>query len=210
MELATTLRYAADPRRAAEDVAAPAGAGLDAVSGGRALLGLGASGPQVIEGWHGRPYDKPLCRTRETVRLCRRIWRREVIDHHSITDMPLPPEEGGRLGKPLKILTRPVRPENPVCVAALGPATVWLTAEIADGWLPTLCIPEGQGGVGRPAGRAGHTAGPGAQPAADRGRRVAGHRRGRRRGQGSHPTMRNVHPVEPEPAKLIETVKNWL
>lgn len=71
-------------------------AGLDAVSGGRALLGLGASGPQVVEGWHGKPYDKPLGRTRETVELCRRIWRRETIDHHGITDMPLPPEKGGR------------------------------------------------------------------------------------------------------------------
>ncbi|MFJ6485189.1 MULTISPECIES: LLM class F420-dependent oxidoreductase [unclassified Streptomyces] len=117
-------------------------AGLDALSGGRALLGLGASGPQVVEGWHGMPYDKPLGRTRETVELCRRIWRRETIDHHGITDMPLPPERGSGLGKPLKILTRPVRPEIPVYIASLGPANVRLTAEIADGWLPTLFIPE--------------------------------------------------------------------
>lgn len=117
-------------------------AGLDAVSGGRALLGLGASGPQVVEGWHGKPYDKPLGRTRETVELCRRIWRRETIDHHGITDMPLPPEKGGRYGKPLKILTRPVRDTIPVHIASLGPANVRLTAEIADGWLPTLFIPE--------------------------------------------------------------------
>ncbi|MFI9051478.1 LLM class F420-dependent oxidoreductase [Streptomyces sp. NPDC053427] len=122
-------------------------AGLDAVSGGRALLGLGASGPQVVEGWHGKPYDKPLGRTRETIDLCRRIWRREIIDHHGITDMPLPPEKGGRLGKPLKILTRPVRPEIPVYVAALGPANVRMTAEVADGWLPTLFIPEKAGAV---------------------------------------------------------------
>ncbi|GLX17664.1 MULTISPECIES: LLM class F420-dependent oxidoreductase [Streptomyces] len=117
-------------------------AGLDAMSGGRALLGLGASGPQVIEGWHGKPYDKPLGRTRETVDLCRRIWRRETIDHHGITDMPLPAAKGGRHGKPLKILTRPVRDRIPVYVASLGPANVALTAEIADGWLPTLFIPE--------------------------------------------------------------------
>ncbi|KPC61021.1 LLM class F420-dependent oxidoreductase [Streptomyces chattanoogensis] len=193
MELATTLQYAGDPRRAAEEVAAletagldaiwvaeaygfdsptimgflaarterakigsailnvysrtPAliaqtAAGLDALSGGRALLGLGASGPQVVEGWHGKPYDKPLGRTRETIDLCRRIWRREVIDHRGITDMPLPKGKGGRLGKPLKILTQPVRPEIPVYVAALGPANVRLTAEVADGWLPTLFIPE--------------------------------------------------------------------
>jgi F420-dependent oxidoreductase-like protein len=117
-------------------------AGLDAISGGRALLGLGASGPQVVEGWHGMAYDKPLGRTRETIELCRRIWRREVIDHHGITDMPLPKEKGGTLGKPLKILTKPVRPEIPVYVASLGPANVRMTAEIADGWLPTLFIPE--------------------------------------------------------------------
>ncbi|MFJ6755716.1 MULTISPECIES: LLM class F420-dependent oxidoreductase [unclassified Streptomyces] len=117
-------------------------AGLDALSGGRALLGLGASGPQVVEGWHGKPYDKPLGRTRETVGLCRRIWRRETIDHHGITDMPLPPERGSGLGKPLKILTRPVRDTIPVYIASLGPANVRLTAEIADGWLPTLFIPE--------------------------------------------------------------------
>ncbi|CAM5674823.1 LLM class F420-dependent oxidoreductase [Streptomyces spiroverticillatus] len=121
---------------------AQTGAGLDAISGGRALLGLGASGPQVIEGWHGKPYDKPLGRTRETVELCRRIWKREVIDHHGITDMPLPKEKGGKLGKPLKILTKPVRDEIPVYVASLGPANVELTAEIADGWLPTLFLPE--------------------------------------------------------------------
>uniref|UniRef100_A0AAU2K0C5 LLM class F420-dependent oxidoreductase n=1 Tax=Streptomyces sp. NBC_00049 TaxID=2903617 RepID=A0AAU2K0C5_9ACTN len=122
-------------------------AGLDALSGGRALLGLGASGPQVVEGWHGKPYDKPLGRTRETVELCRRIWRRETIDHHGITDMPLPPERGSGLGKPLKILTRPVRDAIPVYIASLGPANVRLTAEIADGWLPTLFIPEKAGAV---------------------------------------------------------------
>ncbi|MFF1392824.1 LLM class F420-dependent oxidoreductase [Streptomyces sp. NPDC058287] len=117
-------------------------AGLDAVSGGRAIIGLGASGPQVVEGWHGKAYDKPLGRTRETIELTRRILRREVIDHHGITDMPLPPEKGGRLGKPLKILARPVRSEVPLYVASLGPANVRMTAEIADGWLPTLFIPE--------------------------------------------------------------------
>ena len=121
---------------------AQTGAGLDAISGGRALLGLGASGPQVIEGWHGKPYDKPLGRTRETVELCRRIWKREVIDHHGITDMPLPKEKGGKHGKPLKILTHPVRDTIPLYVASLGPANVRLTAEIADGWLPTLFLPE--------------------------------------------------------------------
>jgi F420-dependent oxidoreductase-like protein len=117
-------------------------AGLDAVSGGRAMLGIGASGPQVVEGWHGRRYDRPLGRTRETIRLARRIWRREVIEHHGITDMPLPASKGGTLGKPLKLLSSPVRDTIPVHVAALGPANVRMTAELADGWLPFLFVPE--------------------------------------------------------------------
>ncbi|MCH6163573.1 LLM class F420-dependent oxidoreductase [Streptomyces marispadix] len=121
---------------------AQTGAGLDVLSEGRALLGLGASGPQVVEGWHGKAYDKPLGRTRETVELCRRIWRREVIDHHGITDMPLPAEKGGKLGKPLKFLNRPQRAEIPLYIASLGPANVRMTAEIADGWLPHLFVPE--------------------------------------------------------------------
>ncbi|MGW4996630.1 LLM class F420-dependent oxidoreductase [Streptomyces hydrogenans] len=117
-------------------------AGLDALTGGRALLGIGASGPQVVEGWHGRRYDRPLGRTREVIQLSRRIWRREVIEHHGITDLPLPPEKGGTLGKPLKLLNHPVRDTVPVYVAALGPANVRMTAEIADGWLPFLYVPE--------------------------------------------------------------------
>jgi F420-dependent oxidoreductase-like protein len=117
-------------------------AGLDAISGGRFRLGLGASGPQVIEGWHGLPYDKPLARTRETVELVRRILRREVIEHHGLVDIPLLPEKGGKLGKPLKILTHPVRDAVPIWLAALGPANVRMTAEIADGWIPSLFLPE--------------------------------------------------------------------
>ncbi|MEV6609671.1 LLM class F420-dependent oxidoreductase [Kutzneria sp. NPDC051319] len=115
-------------------------AGLDAVSGGRALLGLGASGPQVIEGWHGVRYDKPLGRTREVVDLCRRIWRREVITNDGLYPLPLPGGTG--LGKPLKILTKPLRDSIPVYLASLGDKNVELTAEIADGWLPTLFLPE--------------------------------------------------------------------
>ncbi|MEV6162099.1 LLM class F420-dependent oxidoreductase [Streptomyces sp. NPDC052052] len=117
-------------------------AGLDALTGGRALLGIGASGPQVVEGWHGRRYDRPLGRTREVIELSRRIWRREVIEHHGITDLPLPPEKGGTRGKPLKLLNHPVRDTIPVYVAALGPANVRMTAELADGWLPFLYAPE--------------------------------------------------------------------
>ena len=117
-------------------------AGLDAVSGGRAILGIGASGPQVVEGWHGVAYDRPLGRTREVVELCRRIWRREVISHDGIYKLPLPPGQGTGLGKPMKILTHPVRDRIPIYIAALGDRNVRLTAEIADGWMPTLFIPE--------------------------------------------------------------------
>lgn len=117
-------------------------AGLDAVSGGRAVLGLGASGPQVIEGWHGLAYDKPLPRTREVVDIVRRALRREVITNDGQVVIPLPAELGTGLGKPLKMLTRPVRDAVPIYLAALGDRNVRLTAEIADGWLPTMFVPE--------------------------------------------------------------------
>ncbi|MEU4160950.1 LLM class F420-dependent oxidoreductase [Actinoplanes sp. NPDC026670] len=117
-------------------------AGLDAMSGGRAILGLGASGPQVIEGWHGVAYDKPIGRTREIIEICRSIWRREVVTHDGLYQLPLPEGQGTGLGKPLKILTHPVRDSIPVYVAALGGANVRMTAEVADGWLPFLYVPE--------------------------------------------------------------------
>ncbi|MEV0714959.1 LLM class F420-dependent oxidoreductase [Asanoa sp. NPDC050611] len=117
-------------------------AGLDAVSRGRAILGLGASGPQVVEGWHGVEYDRPLGRTREVVEICRRVWRRETVAHDGIYQLPLPAGRGTGLGKPLKLLTRPVRDRIPIYVAALGEANVRMTAEIADGWMPALFIPE--------------------------------------------------------------------
>jgi F420-dependent oxidoreductase-like protein len=117
-------------------------AGLDYVSEGRAILGLGASGPQVIEGWHGLPYTKPLGRTREVVDIVRRAIRREVVTNEGIVDLPLPADQGTGLGKPLKMLTHPVRDAVPIYVAALGPKSVQATAEIADGWLPFLYIPE--------------------------------------------------------------------
>ncbi len=117
-------------------------AGLDNVSGGRAILGLGASGPQVIEGWHGIAYDKPLGRTRETVDIIRRVLRREVLVNDGIIKLPLPEGQGTGLGKPLKILTRPERPAVPIWIAALGQKNVQGTAEYADGWLPILYAPE--------------------------------------------------------------------
>jgi F420-dependent oxidoreductase-like protein len=122
-------------------------AGLDNVSQGRAILGLGASGPQVIEGFHGVPYDRPLGRTREIVDLVRRGLRRETLVHDGIFTLPLPPGEGTGLGKPLKLLTKPQRPDVPIYVAALGPKNVEGVAEYADGWLPFLFVPEKAGEV---------------------------------------------------------------
>ncbi|WP_262012267.1 LLM class F420-dependent oxidoreductase [Micromonospora sp. Mcm103] len=132
-------------------------AGLDAMSGGRAILGLGASGPQVIEGWHGVAYDRPLARTREVIDICRRVWRRETLTNDGLYRLPLPPGEGTGLGKPLKILTHPVRDRIPIHVASLGDRNVRMTAEIADGWLPFLYDPRRAGdvwGAALAAGRA--------------------------------------------------------
>lgn len=119
-------------------------AGIDALSDGRFHLGLGASGPQVIEGFHGVPYTNPLGRTREIVEICRDVWRREAPLVHAGKNftLPLPSEQGTGLGKPLKIIAHPLRSDIPVWIAALGEKNVALTAEIADGWLPILFIPE--------------------------------------------------------------------
>ncbi|QLL07388.1 LLM class F420-dependent oxidoreductase [Mycobacterium vicinigordonae] len=117
-------------------------AGLDHLSDGRALLGLGASGPQVVEGWHGAVYDRPLERTREIIEICRRVWRREVLRNEGIYPIPLPSGQGTGLGKPLKIINCPIRPSIPIFVAALGAKNVQLAAEVADGWLPTMFVPE--------------------------------------------------------------------
>ncbi len=117
-------------------------AGLDNVSGGRAVIGLGASGPQVIEGFHGLPYDKPLGRTREIVELLRMGLRREALVSDGIYQLPLPADQGLGLGKPLKLLNKPERSVIPLWVAALGQKNVQGTAEYADGWLPFLFHPE--------------------------------------------------------------------
>ncbi|WP_235738511.1 LLM class F420-dependent oxidoreductase [Nocardioides alcanivorans] len=118
--------------------------GLDNVSGGRALLGLGASGPQVIEGFHGVPYSKPLARTAEIIDILRKGMRREPLVNDGIINLPLGKEAGAitGLGKPLKLLTKPERPSIPIYVAALGPKNVEQAAELADGWLPHLFWPE--------------------------------------------------------------------
>jgi F420-dependent oxidoreductase-like protein len=118
-------------------------AGVDALSNGRAVLGIGASGPQVIEGFHGVVYDAPVTRTREIIEICRKVWKRErLVFEGKKYKMPLGPDEGTGLGKALKLITHPVREEVPITVAALGPKSVAMTAELADGWLPIFYYPE--------------------------------------------------------------------
>jgi F420-dependent oxidoreductase-like protein len=133
-------------------------AGLDYVSGGRFNLGLGASGPQVIEGWHGVPYDAPLGRTREIIDICRKVWARERLEYQGrYYQVPLPPGQGTGLGKPLKLINHPVRDHIPVILAAIGPKNTELAAELAEGWEPIFYLPEKAGQIwGGPlaAGRA--------------------------------------------------------
>jgi F420-dependent oxidoreductase-like protein len=117
---------------------------LDALSGGRFLLGLGLSGPQVVEGWHGVPYGKPLGKTREYVEIVRKaIQRVEPLEydgeHYQI---PYRGPDATGLGKPLKSILHPLRDRIPIYLAAIGPKNVALTAEIADGWLPIFYSPE--------------------------------------------------------------------
>jgi F420-dependent oxidoreductase-like protein len=116
---------------------------LDHLSNGRLLLGLGVSGPQVIEGWYGRPSNKPLARTREYVEVIRKALRREGPLENDGEFYPLPyrGEGSSGLGKPLKIMTHPLRSEIPIFLGAEGPKNVAQTAEIADGWLPLYYSP---------------------------------------------------------------------
>lgn len=118
-------------------------AGVDAMTDGRCILGLGASGPQVIEGFHGVPYDAPVGRTREIIDICRMTWKRERVTYEGrYYNLPLPEGQGTGLGKPLKTIAHPVREHIPIYVASLGPANVRMTAEKADGWLPIFYLPE--------------------------------------------------------------------
>jgi len=119
-------------------------AGCDFVSDGRFILGLGASGPQVIEGFHGVPYEKPMVRIKEYIESCRMIWKREEkFEYHGQTvEVPLPEGQGTGLGKPLKIINHPVRPNIPIWWASLMGLSVTATAELADGWLPIFFDPE--------------------------------------------------------------------
>ena len=119
-------------------------AGCDYVSDGRFILGLGASGPQVIEGFHGVPYEKPMQRIKEYIEACRMIWKREEkFNYQGQTfQAPLPEGQGTGLGKPLKIINHPVRADIPIWWASLKDRSVEATAEIADGWLPIMFVPE--------------------------------------------------------------------
>jgi len=132
---------------------------LDGLSGGRFRLGLGVSGPQVVEGWHGQPFGKPLAKTREYVEIVRAALRRDVVAHEG-EHYRIPYDGPGAtgLGKPLKLMLRPLRAEIPIYLAAIGPKNVALAAEIADGWLPIFVDPErfdaafGASLAGAPAG----------------------------------------------------------
>lgn len=118
-------------------------AGLDYVSDGRFRLGIGTSGPQVMEGFHGVPFDAPLGRTREVVEICRKVWRRENVEFDGrYYQIPLPADRGSGLGKPMHLINHPVRERIPITIAALGPKNVELTAEIAEGWQPVFFYPE--------------------------------------------------------------------
>jgi F420-dependent oxidoreductase-like protein len=115
---------------------------LDLLSGGRVLLGLGVSGPQVVEGWHGVPYGKPLARTREYVEILRAIWARKEPLSYQGQEYQIPYPGGTGLGKPLKLTLHPLRPRIPIYLAAIGPKNIEVTGEIADGWLPIFYAPE--------------------------------------------------------------------
>lgn len=120
---------------------AMAAATLDHLSGGRLILGVGVSGPQVVEGWYGVPFSNPLARTREYVRLLREMWRREGPVTSAGPHFMLPYPGGSGLGKPMKLNIHPLRPTIPIYVGAEGPKNVALAAEIADGWLPLFAHP---------------------------------------------------------------------
>lgn len=116
---------------------------IDALSGGRFILGLGTSGPQVIEGWHGVPFSKPMARTRDTIEICRKVWLGEKVTHDGKAfSLPLPEGEGTGLGKPLKFMNKVLRQDIPIVVASIGPKNVELTAELANGWQPIHFVPD--------------------------------------------------------------------
>ncbi|MBU1801688.1 MAG: LLM class F420-dependent oxidoreductase [Actinobacteria bacterium] len=120
---------------------------LDHLSGGRVVLGMGVSGPQVVEGWYGQPFSKPLARTREVVDIIRKVLAREAPVTNDGPHYPLPFTGAGSvgLGKPLKPIVHPLRPDIPIWLGAEGPKNVAQTAEIADGWIPIFYTPKSAG-----------------------------------------------------------------
>jgi F420-dependent oxidoreductase-like protein len=132
-------------------------AGCDYVTGGRFVLGLGTSGPQVIEGFHGVPFSKPRSRTLDVIQVVRKTLAREApLAHRGATiTVPLPPDLGTGLGKALKMIDHPVRPSVPIWWASMLGRAVESTAEVADGWMPLMFVPEASGAIWGPALRAG-------------------------------------------------------
>ncbi|HET8977174.1 MAG TPA: LLM class F420-dependent oxidoreductase [Solirubrobacteraceae bacterium] len=134
---------------------------LDHLSGGRVILGLGVSGPQVVEGWYGQPFAKPLARMREYIGILRDIWAREGPVTNDGPHYPLPVPDGTGLGKPLKSSLRPLRTDIPIYLAAEGPKNIAMAGELCDGWLALFYSPHHDGfyrealeeGLGRPAAR---------------------------------------------------------
>ena len=114
---------------------------IDHLSGGRLILGIGVSGPQVVEGWYGQPFPKPMARTREFVTLLRQMLRREGPVSFEGKHYQLPHKGGAGLGKPLKLITKPLRADVPIYLGAEGPKNVAMAAEIGDGWLPLFFSP---------------------------------------------------------------------
>lgn len=115
---------------------------IDHLSGGRLILGVGVSGPQVVEGWYGQPFPKPLGRTREWIELFRKMVKRQEPVTYEGEHYTLPYPGGSGLGKPLKLITHPLRDYIPVYMGAEGPKNVALATKVADGWLPLFCSPD--------------------------------------------------------------------
>ena len=151
---------------------------LDHLCGGRHMLGLGVSGPQVVEGWYGQPFPKPLARTREYVDIIRQVWAREkpVTSDGPHYPLPLTGERATGLGKPLKPITHPLRADIPIMLGAEGPKNVALAAEICDGWLPIFYTPADGRHLQRVAGRGVRPAGCTPQPRGLRDLRDGQHR----------------------------------
>ena len=126
--------------------AAMAAATIDVISGGRMRLGLGVSGPQVSEGWYGVPFERQLGRIREYVEIVRQAWAREPVVHEG-RNFKIPAEGGMGLGKPLKLMAKPPQQQLPIYVGAIGPKSVELVGEIADGWIPAFYDPDDGAGL---------------------------------------------------------------